>query len=98
VLLALALRPSAPSARGVILAVISGAITSGVGYAIWYAALPSLRAVQAGLVQLAVPVLTAIGGVLLLGERPTLRLAAATALVLGGIALALTRGGRIRPR
>ncbi|HSM13309.1 MAG TPA: DMT family transporter [Thermoanaerobaculia bacterium] len=77
------------SARGLALAAISGAITSGLGYAIWYAALRGLGAHEAGLVQLAVPVLAALGGVAWLGERVTLRLAAAGALVLGGIALAL---------
>jgi drug/metabolite transporter (DMT)-like permease len=89
VLLALALRPSAPSARGVILAVISGAITSGVGYAIWYAALRGHSATSAAVVQLAVPMIAAAGGIALLDERATLRLAVATALTLGGIALAV---------
>jgi drug/metabolite transporter (DMT)-like permease len=77
------------SPQGLLLAALSGALTSGVGYAIWYAALPGLKAVQAGLVQLAVPVLTAVGGVLFLGERWSARLVLSTALVLSGIALAL---------
>ncbi len=77
------------SARGAGLAALSGGLTSGVGYAVWYAALPGLRAVQAGLVQLAVPVLTAAGGVLLLSERVSARLVLAAALVLSGIALAV---------
>jgi drug/metabolite transporter (DMT)-like permease len=88
----------AASRRGLALAAISGALTSGVGYAIWYAALPRLKALEAGIVQLAVPVLAASGGVLLLGERLSLRLAAATVLVLGGIALALVGGAKIRAR
>lgn len=72
-------------------AFLSGAFASGVGYAIWYAALPGLRATTAATVQLSVPVLTAIGGILLLGEDVTLRLALASAAVLGGIALVVLR-------
>jgi drug/metabolite transporter (DMT)-like permease len=79
------------SPRGFALAAISGGITSGIGYAIWYAALPGLAALQAGLVQLAVPVLAALGGALLLGETITGRLVASGALVLGGIAVATVR-------
>lgn len=75
--------------RGFLLALLSGAVTSGLGYAVWYAALPALNAATAGLVQLAVPVLAALGGVFLLGERLGGRLAVASLLVLGGIALAL---------
>jgi drug/metabolite transporter (DMT)-like permease len=77
------------SRQGALLAVLSGTLTSGVGYAIWYAALPGLRAVQAGLVQLVVPVLTAAGGVTFLGEKLSLRLVAAAVLVLAGLALAV---------
>jgi len=97
VALAVAAAVGSPAATrtGLTLAAISGGITSGLGYAIWYAALPGLGALQAGLVQLAVPVLTALGGVALLGERITPRLALATLLVLGGIAAALRAG---RPR
>lgn len=76
---------------GALLAVGSGALASGVGYALWYRALPALRRTQAALVQLAVPPLAALGGVLLLGESFVPRLAAASALVLGGIALAALR-------
>ncbi|HEV7668535.1 MAG TPA: DMT family transporter [Thermoanaerobaculia bacterium] len=68
-------------------AAVSGALASGVGYAIWYTALRGLTATRAALVQLAVPPLAALGGILLLGEAPTLRLAGATLLILGGIAL-----------
>jgi drug/metabolite transporter (DMT)-like permease len=75
--------------HGLVLALVSGALTSGLGYAIWYAALPHLTAATAGLVQLAVPVVAAAGGVVLFGERLTPRLLAAGALVLAGIALAL---------
>jgi len=74
---------------GFLYAVLSGAVTSGLGYVLWYAVLPSLRATSAATVQLAVPVLTALGGVVLLGESVTLRLAVAAVAVLGGIALVL---------
>ena len=80
--------------RGITLAMLSGALTSGLGYVVWYAALPGLRAAQAGLVQLAVPVLTALGGVLFLAERFTAQLAVSSVLVLGGIAVALVAGSR----
>src|SRR5262245_59480727 len=72
---------------GVSYAIISGAITSGLGYVIWYSALPSLKAASAATVQLSVPVLTATGGILLLGEPITLRYVLASIAVLGGIAL-----------
>lgn len=78
------------TATGVALAVTSGALASGVGYAIWYAALPALTATRAALVQLLVPVLAAAGGVALLSEAIPLRLPVAAAMVLGGVALAVT--------
>jgi drug/metabolite transporter (DMT)-like permease len=71
---------------GVTYAIISGAITSGVGYVIWYSALPGLKAASAATVQLSVPVLTATGGILLLGEPLTLRYLLASVAILGGIA------------
>jgi drug/metabolite transporter (DMT)-like permease len=74
---------------GVIYAVISGAIASGVGYAIWYAALPGLKATGAATVQLSVPVLAAAGGILFLSEPITLRFALASFSVLGGILLVI---------
>ncbi|MNR21558.1 EamA-like transporter family protein [compost metagenome] len=74
---------------GLVYALISGALTSGVGYAIWYSALPGLGALQAASVQLSVPVLAALGGALLLGEAISLRLALVSLAVLGGIALVL---------
>jgi drug/metabolite transporter (DMT)-like permease len=67
-------------------AVASGAITSGLGYALWYAVLPQLRATTAATVQLSVPVLAALGGMVLLGETMSLRWALAALAVLGGIA------------
>ena len=72
---------------GIAYAVLSGAIASGVGYVIWYSALPGLKAASAATVQLSVPVLAAAGGILLLGEPLTLRFLLASIAVLGGIAL-----------
>ncbi len=72
---------------GVGYAISSGAIASGVGYVIWYSALPGLKATSAATVQLSVPVLAATGGILLLGESITLRYVLASVAVLGGIAL-----------
>jgi drug/metabolite transporter (DMT)-like permease len=73
---------------GVVLAVLSGAIASGLGYAAWYTALPRLRAIAAANLQLSVPLLASLGGVVLFAEPITMRLAAASVLLLGGIALA----------
>ena len=81
---------------GLFYALLSGALTSGIGYAIWYSALPGLRASQAATVQLSVPILAALGGSLLLGEALGLRLLLSAVAVLGGIALVLgsrQRGG-----
>lgn len=74
---------------GFLYAVISGAITSGIGYVIWYAALPGLKATNAATVQLSVPILAATGGILLLGESISLRYVIASIAVLGGIALVI---------
>lgn len=74
---------------GLIYALLSGALTSGVGYTIWYSALPGLSAFQAASVQLSVPILAALAGALLLGESISLRLVIASVAVLGGIALVL---------
>lgn len=74
--------------KGVALAVASGAITSGLGYAIWYAALKGLTSSTAGMAQLSVPAITAILGILFLSEPVTLRYLAASAVILGGVALA----------
>ena len=72
---------------GIGYAILSGAIASGVGYAIWYTVLPALKAASAATVQLSVPVLAAAAGVLFLGELITIRSVLASAAVLGGIAL-----------
>lgn len=74
-------------AEGLGYAVASGALASGMGYALWYTALPALRGAQAATVQLSVPVLAAFGAVVLLGEPLTLRLVLASVAVLGGIGL-----------
>lgn len=84
------------SRDGVLLALASGALASGLGYALWYAALPALRAGSAATLQLAVPVLAAAGGVVLLGEPLAPRLVLAGVAVLGGIALVLRAPGQAR--
>jgi drug/metabolite transporter (DMT)-like permease len=81
-------------AQGLALAIASGAITSGLGYVIWYAALPGLGSLRAATVQLSVPPLTALAGVWLLSEALSLRLALASAAILGGIALVLASRAR----
>jgi drug/metabolite transporter (DMT)-like permease len=84
------------SGRGVVLAALSGGLASGVGYTVWYAALKFHTASRAAVLQLAVPVIAAFGGVLLLNESATLRLAVSAALILGGIALSIV-GKRLTP-
>ena len=79
--------PAAP--EGLLLAVVSGALTSGLGYALWYAVLPALGAARGGVAQLTVPLIALAGGVVFLGEALTLRFLLAAALVLGGVAIAL---------
>lgn len=84
------------SARGLLLAVLSGAIASGMGYVVWYAALRGLGAIEAAMVQLSVPVIAALGGVALLDERVSMRLVLSAVAVLGGVALAVGSGRRPR--
>ena len=81
------------SSNGLALAVASGAITSGGGYVIWYAALRGLTATRAATVQLSVPAIAAFGGVVMLSEEITLRLLLASAATLGGVAIVLARRG-----
>ena len=93
--LSIALLPSARlDSTGIGCAILSGAIASGVGYAIWYTALPGLKAASAATVQLSVPVLAAVGGILFLSESITLRFLFASVTVLGGIALVLVEKRR----
>lgn len=96
-LLVLAARWSSASITplGALLAIASGALTSGLGYVIWYTTLRGHSATSAAVVQLAVPVLAAAGGVALLGEEPTQRLIGAGALTLGGVALAVIARRRV---
>lgn len=91
VLSLLMLNNNAMDAQGIRYALASGALASGVGYAIWYTALPGLRATQAATVQLSVPVLAALGGIVFLDEVLTLRLLLASVTILGGIALVILR-------
>ena len=79
---------------GVYLAIASGAITSGIGYAIWYRALPGLKATQAATVQLSVPVIAALGGIVLLGESFSMRLGLVSIAILTGIALVIFEKNR----
>lgn len=76
-------------AAGVWLAIASGAVASGLGYALWYSVLPMLKATNAATVQLSVPVIAALGGIMLLGEPLTVRFVLASLAILGGIALVI---------
>ena len=87
---ALLMTSGSPPMLGLAYAVLSGAFASGLGYAIWYAALPGLSSVEASSVQLSVPVIAAVGGAFMLEEPLTVRLAISSAVVLGGIALVTT--------
>ncbi len=78
---------------GLFYAVLSGALTSGLGYVLWYAALPALSATTAATIQLSVPAIAAVGGAVLLAEPLTARLLLASAAILGGIALTIRRKG-----
>lgn len=77
-----------PNTSAIIAALTSGAITSGIGYAIWYAALPGLSRMQAGIMQLSVPAIAALGGVVFLGEILTSRLLISTSVILMGVGIA----------
>lgn len=79
---------------GILYAVASGALASGLGYAVWYTALPALKATSAATVQLSVPVIAAFGGIAFLGETISLRLTLASVAILGGIALVMLNAPR----
>jgi drug/metabolite transporter (DMT)-like permease len=83
------LRDAHVSTKGFVFAVLSGALASGVGYVVWYTALKGLTATRAATVQLVVPVLAALGGVLLLSESVSTRLLLSALMILGGVGLAL---------
>jgi drug/metabolite transporter (DMT)-like permease len=89
ILVAISVYDAQLSARGIVLAILSGAIASGMGYTIWYIALGGLSATQAAVVQLSVPVIAALGGVLFVSEAITLRLTLSATLILGGILLVM---------
>ncbi len=86
--------PDGADVMGVFLAIVSGAVTSGLGYALWYGVLPTLGAARAAVIQLSVPVIAVVGGVVFLGEDVSLRLILASMLVLGGVAVSLSQGRR----
>lgn len=88
-LVALTYQKAQLSAEGILLAAISGGLTSGIGYTIWYTALGGLSATQAAVVQLSVPVIAALGGVILVAEQLSLRLMIAASLILGGILMVI---------
>lgn len=81
--------------KGVLLAVASGALTSGLGYVVWYAALRGLTTTRAAAVQLSVPILAALGGIIFLAEALSMRLLLSAVMVLGGVALALVGRERL---
>lgn len=92
-LLLAALDHQAVDRMGLLYAVLSGAVTSGLGYVLWYAALPALSATSAATIQLSVPAIAAVGGAVLLAEPLTARLLLASVAILGGIALTIRGKG-----
>jgi len=94
VLTAVALASATTTPAGVLYAVLSGGLASGVGYAVWYAALPDLTATRAATIQLAVPILAAMAGVVLLAEPLSVRLVTAAVAILGGVGLAASARAR----
>jgi drug/metabolite transporter (DMT)-like permease len=79
---------------GLLCALSSGALTSAIGYAIWYTVLPALKVTHASTVQLSVPVIAAVGGVVFLGESVSLRMLLSSVAILGGIALVIRKKQR----
>ena len=90
-----AVEPTVMTGQGIVLAIICGAVTSGVGYALWYSVLPSLASSVAAVAQLSVPVIAMAGGMIFLSEALTVQFALASVLVLGGVAISVLRP---RPR
>jgi drug/metabolite transporter (DMT)-like permease len=91
---AVSFRAAHMEASGILMALISGVVTSGLGYVLWYKAIRSLSTTQASVVQLVVPVLAAFGGVVFLSEKVSSRLIAASVLILGGVALSIWKKGQ----
>ncbi len=89
ILLLLTFQNAEISLEGVVLASLSGGLASGVGYTIWYSALKGLSSIQAAVVQLSVPIIAALGGVMIMSESITFRLLLSTSLILGGIILVI---------
>jgi drug/metabolite transporter (DMT)-like permease len=87
VLLIITIHNAHYSSDGILLAILSGSVASGIGYTVWYLALGGLTATQAAVVQLSVPVIAAFGGVIFISEAITLRLTLSALLILGGILL-----------
>lgn len=85
---------AALDSSGLAYAIASGAVTSGIGYVLWYATLPQLKVANAATVQLSVPVIAAIGATVFLGETLTPRIVLASAAILGGIAIVVLKGRR----
>ncbi|MFT6267139.1 MAG: drug/metabolite transporter (DMT)-like permease [Oleiphilaceae bacterium] len=90
ILVIVTIQYSTMSKAGILLAMLSGGIASGVGYTIWYAALGGLSAIQAAVVQLLVPVLAAVGGVIFVDEAFSFRLVLAATIILGGVLVVIT--------
>ncbi|QYJ77377.1 DMT family transporter [Shewanella acanthi] len=90
--------PLSVSGNGIVYAILSGALASGVGYAIWYNVLPSLSSSVAATVQLSVPLITAVAGVLFLGESFSLRLLLSSLAILGGITLVVLKKDTINSK
>ena len=93
-LVALMLGRLVPDASGIVYAIASGALTSGIGYALWYAVLPHLGALRAAVLQLSVPVIAAAGGLLLIQEPITLRFVLCSVAILGGVLAVILSGRR----
>lgn len=89
VLVALTFQKAHISSEGILLAAISGGLTSGIGYTIWYIALGGLSTTQAAVIQLSVPVIAALGGVIFVSEQISMRLTLSALLILGGILIVI---------
>jgi len=97
-LLVLVLPSTAPSLRGFVLAIVSGTVTSALGYVAWYAVVPRVKVATAGAAQLLVPMVTAAGGLLWLGESVSLDFVFATLLILSGVWLTTSSSRVLRSR